>query len=696
MLEKVYILEGLTCPKCATQIGDEMRRAEGVVSADVDLISKQLKLKVREGSDLREMTKKVKAVVRSLEPHVRVREEAISSGRSSLKWEAARLAAGAAAFALALILNLSQGARLAMFLASYVVLGAKVFWAAAKAIARGKLFTEYFLMSVATAGAFIIGEYPEGVAVMLFFLTGELLQNVAVNRSRRAIISLLEIKPGYANALRGGKLEKVPPESVAVGEIIAVKPGERVPLDGKVIEGSSAVYTSALTGEALPRRLKIGDLALSGFINKEGLLKIEVIREYSESTVAKILELVKSSGRKKARAERFISKFAGFYTPAVVLAAAALAVIPPLAIQGATFSEWAYRALVFLVISCPCALVISIPLGFFGGIGGASRKGILIKGAIYLDALASAWAVAFDKTGTLTEGRFKVSKVVPKESFSEDELLEYAAFAESFSNHPIAISVTEAYKGEIDRGKISDFLEVSGEGVSARIGGKSVLCGSWRFMKDRGIECGQPQEGGTAVHVAVEGAYAGYILVEDAVKADAKAAIAELRRLGVKKALMLSGDTMDVATRVAAELGIDEVRSQLLPGDKVREIEKLDAQKPRGKKIVYVGDGINDAPVIARADVGVAMGGLGSAAAIEAADIVIMTDEPKKVAAAIRVARKTKKIVIQNIILSLGVKLAVLVLGALGQASMWMAVFADIGVSLIAILNSMRALAVKA
>jgi Cd2+/Zn2+-exporting ATPase len=696
MLEKVYILEGLTCPKCATQIGDEMRRAEGVVSADVDLISKQLKLKVREGSDLREMTKKVKAVVRSLEPHVRVREEAISSGRSSLKWEALRLAFGAAAFAFALIADLSQSAKLAVFLASYAVLGIKVFFAAAKAILRGRIFTEYLLMSVATAGAFIIGEYPEGVAVMLFYLVGEVLQEAAVNRSRRAIVSLLEIKPSYANVLRGAKLEKVLPESVGVGEIIVVKPGERVPLDGTVIEGSSAVDTSALTGEALPKMIGTGETVFSGYINKDGMLKAEVARKYSDSTVAKILELVKSSGRKKARAERFISKFAGFYTPAVVLAAAALAVIPPLAIQGATFSEWAYRALVFLVISCPCALVISIPLGFFGGIGGASRKGILIKGAIYLDALASAWAVAFDKTGTLTEGRFKVSKVVPKESFSEDELLEYAAFAESFSNHPIAISVTEAYKGEIDRGKISDFLEVSGEGVSARIGGKSVLCGSWRFMKDRGIECGQPQEGGTAVHVAVEGAYAGYILVEDAVKADAKAAIAELRRLGVKKALMLSGDTMDVATRVAAELGIDEVRSQLLPGDKVREIEKLDAQKPRGKKIVYVGDGINDAPVIARADVGVAMGGLGSVAAIEAADIVIMTDEPKKVAAAIRVARKTKKIVIQNIILSLGVKLAVLVLGALGQASMWMAVFADIGVSLIAILNSMRALAVKA
>jgi len=692
MIDKIYILEGLSCPACAARIGDELKKAEGVQGAEVDLISKQLRLQLQEGVDLKKISKKVKDIVSNIEPRVRVREEENAEAPSSLKWEALRLAFGTAAFAFALIADLSQSAKLAVFLASYAVLGIKVFFAAAKAILRGRIFTEYLLMSVATAGAFIIGEYPEGVAVMLFYLVGEVLQEAAVNRSRRAIVSLLEIKPSYANVLRGAKLEKVLPESVGVGEIIVVKPGERVPLDGTVIEGSSAVDTSALTGEALPKMIGTGETVFSGYINKDGMLKAEVARKYSDSTVARILELVRSSGKRKARAEKFITRFAAYYTPAIALAAAALAIIPPLAV-GDSFSEWAYRALVFLVISCPCALVISIPLGYFGGIGGASRKGVLIKGATYLDSLASAWAVVFDKTGTLTEGRFKVSKVVANAPFSEDELLEHAALAESLSNHPIAVSVAKAYRSEPDREKVKSYSEFPGRGIKAEVEGESVLCGTCHFLRENGIECGDA--GGTAVHVAIGGAYAGYILVEDAVKEDAKAALSAIRQLGVKKTVMLSGDAEEAANRVAEQLGIDEVRSRLLPEDKVREIERLDASKPRGKKIIYVGDGINDAPVIARADVGAAMGGLGSAAAIEAADMVIMTDEPKKVATAIRAAKKARRIIIQNIALALGVKIAVLALGALGLASMWLAVFADIGVSLLAILNSIRALAVK-
>lgn len=700
MRNKTYILEGLSCSSCAEQIGDEIREAQGVADADLDLSSKLLKLRLKEGADLREMTKRVKEVVGRIEPGVKVREEGPEGhdhkeNHGNFRGEIIRLAAGAALFAIALFFGEKPVAGLALFLASYIILGYKVFCRAVKGIFAGNIFTEYFLMSIATAGAFIIGEYPEGAAVMLFYLTGELLQETAVAKSRRSITSLLEIKPERANVLRGGKTESVRPEEVEIGEIIFVKPGERIPLDGVVTEGSSSADVSALTGESLPRMLEEGSEALSGFINKDGALRIKVSRKYADSTVARILELVKSSGKRKAGAERFIAKFAKYYTPAVVFAALALAFIPPLAIQGASFAEWGYRALVFLVISCPCALVISIPLGFFGGIGGASRKGILVKGANYLDALSGAWAVVFDKTGTLTEGRFKVTKAVPGQGFSEDKLLEYAAHAESLSNHPIALSVAGAYKGEIDRARVSGYREISGQGISAEIDGKPVLLGNSRLMSNNGIEHTEAEEGGTVLHAAVGGGYAGYILVEDAEKADAAAAIAALKKLDVKKTVMLSGDVKAAAQRIAEKIGIDEARWELLPEDKVREIERLEGEKPAGGKIIYVGDGINDAPVIARADVGAAMGGLGSAAAIEAADMVIMTDEPKKVATAIRIARKTKRIVLENILMAVSVKLAVLILGALGIASMWLAVFADIGVSLLAILNSLRSLNIK-
>lgn len=584
---------------------------------------------------------------------------------------------------------------LGAFLAAYFIIGGDVLWRAIRNILRGKVFDENFLMSLATVGAFIVGDFAEAVAVMLFYQVGELFQDYAVDQSRKSIAGLMDIRPDYANVQRGDALEKVDPDAVKVDEIIVIKPGERVPLDAVVLSGSSSVDTSALTGESLPRDVDEGDTLLSGCINISGLVTARVTKGYGESTVSKILDLVENAGNKKSQSENFITKFAGYYTPAVVIIAALLALIPPLVVPGATFEDWIYRGLIFLVISCPCALVISIPLSFFGGIGGASRRGILVKGSNYLEALAQTEIVVFDKTGTLTKGIFQVQQVLPV-GISAEELLEIAAYAESYSNHPISLSLQKAYGRVIDSARISGVEETSGHGVTAQVDGKTVAAGNAKLMRRLDVAFAEPTDVvGTVVYVAQDGVYRGSILIADEVKEDAKRAIAELKEAGIRQTIMLTGDAKRIGERVSAELGLDRVYTELLPADKVEKVEALFTEKsPRGK-LAFVGDGINDAPVLARADIGIAMGGLGSDAAIEAADIVIMTDEPSKIATAIRVSKKTLRIVKQNITFALLVKAIVLLLGALGIASMWAAIFADVGVAMLAILNAIRMLNVK-
>lgn len=601
-----------------------------------------------------------------------------------------RIGAGAVLFALALLLPAEGTLRLAAFIVPYAVVGWDVLWRAVRNITRGQVFDENFLMALATVGAFATGEYPEGVAVMLFYQVGEWFQSYAVGRSRQSIASLMDIRPDYANIERGGKLQRVDPDSVAVGDVIVVKAGEKIPLDGVVLEGASAVDTAALTGESLPRDVQPGDDVVSGCINKSGLLRVRVTKIFGESTVAKILDLVENSSSKKARAENFITRFARYYTPAVVIAAALLAVVPPLAL-GYAWNEWIHRALIFLVISCPCALVISVPLSFFGGIGGASKRGVLVKGSNYLEVLADAEIVVFDKTGTLTKGVFNVTAVHP-DRVSEARLLELAALAESYSDHPISRSLREAYGKELETARVSDVEELSGRGVRAKIDGHTVCAGNDKLMEEAGVPWHPCHRIGTTVHVSLDGEYVGHIVISDELKPDAAEAIAELKRRGVRKTVMLTGDAKAVGESVAKELGIDEVHAQLLPGDKVDRVEALLKEKsPRGK-LAFVGDGINDAPVLSRADIGIAMGAFGSDAAIEAADIVLMDDKPSKIAVAMSIAKKTLRIVHQNIVFALGVKALVLLLGAAGMANMWEAVFADVGVSFIAILNASRAL----
>ncbi|MEJ8302825.1 heavy metal translocating P-type ATPase [Saccharibacillus sacchari] len=603
-----------------------------------------------------------------------------------------RLGIGAALMATALLAPLNGGIELALFLLAYLTVGGDVVWQAVKNIFRGQVFDEYFLMSVATIGAFAIGEYPEGVAVMLFYQVGEFFQSLAVNRSRKSITSLLNIRPDYANLKVDGETKRVKPESVAVGAYILVRPGEKVPLDGRIVEGSSLVDTSALTGESVPRGVKAGDEVLGGFINKNGVLTIEVMRTFGESSVAKILELVENAAGRKAPTETFINKFARAYTPIVVITALLLAVVPPLFILGALFSDWIYRALIFLVISCPCALVVSIPLGFFGGIGAASKQGVLVKGGNYLEALNNVKIVVFDKTGTLTQGSFNVTAIHPENGFEKEQLLESAAYAELHSNHPIADSIREAFGRELDESKVNDYEEVSGHGIRARLDGSTVLAGNAKLMRAEGISFIESSDTGTVVHVAVDGRYAGRIVIADEVKTDSAEAVRGLKNLGIRKTVMLTGDAKSVGEFVGRSLGIDEVHAELLPEHKVEQIERLDREKGAKEKILFVGDGINDTPVLARADIGVAMGGLGSDAAIEAADVVIMTDEPSKIVTAIGIAKRTRRIVWQNIIFALGVKAVFLILGAFGIATMWEAVFSDVGVTLIAVLNAMRVL----
>ncbi|MCH1638871.1 heavy metal translocating P-type ATPase [Paenibacillus barengoltzii] len=735
-VKRKFVLEGLDCANCALKIENGVQKIDGVSACSVNFVNKTLTMEVAMDRS-EEILEQAKKKIRTLEPDVKVLEHGAAGlqaaspkgksakqhhghnhshdhvhahgaeaaddghghshdhGAQNIKIMVARLIAGLAIGAAAFALSLSQELELILFLAAYLIVGGDIVYKALKNIVRGQVFDENFLMSIATIGAFVIGEYPEGVAVMLFYQVGELFQSIAVNRSRKSISALMDIRPDFANLKAGDETRRVSPEEVRIGDLIVVRPGEKVPLDGKVIEGNSAMDTSALTGESVPREVAAGDEVLSGFINKNGVLTIEVTKVFGESTVAKILDLVENASSKKAPTENFITKFARYYTPFVVIVAALLAVLPPLLFSGATFSEWVYRALVFLVISCPCALVVSIPLGFFGGIGASSKNGVLVKGSNYLEALNDVKYVVFDKTGTLTKGAFKVNGIYPQNGWTEQELLRQAAFAEMHSTHPIAQSIREAYGQELNEELIAGYNEISGHGIQVEFEGREVLAGNAKLMKRENIEFAAPTELGTIVHIAVDKQYAGYLVIADEVKEDSARAIRSLKNLGVKKIVMLTGDIKAVGEAIGKKLGVDEVRTELLPQHKVEELEKIDRQKASKEKIVFVGDGINDTPVLARADVGVAMGGLGSDAAIEAADIVIMTDEPSKLSSAIYIAKNTRRIVWQNIIFALLVKAVFLLLGAFGIATMWEAVFSDVGVTLLAVLNAMRVLKIK-
>ena len=598
-------------------------------------------------------------------------------------------------YILALVIKFpAEWMKLTVFIISYLIIGFEILKKAVRNIFRGKVIDENFLMAIATIGAFAIGEYSEAVAVMLFYQVGELFQDYAVDKSRKSIATLMDIRPDYANIENNGNIEKVDPDDVKIGQIIIVKPGEKVPLDGIVVEGTSNLDTMALTGESVPRKVKENDEVLSGCINKDGLLKLKVTKEFGESTVSKILDLVENASNKKSKSENFITKFAKIYTPTVVGIAVLLAIIPPFLLKWGSFSEWLERALTFLVVSCPCALVISIPLGFFGGIGGASRKGVLIKGSNYLELLSKTDIFVFDKTGTLTEGVFEVQKINPVD-ISEEELLKIAAHAESYSNHPISASIKKAYQKEINQEIIGKTEEISGKGIVSQIENKTVVIGNHKIMQEKGIEYKECNDIGTILYVAINNKFAGSIVIADKIKEDAKQTIQGLKQNNASKTVMLTGDKKEIAEKVAKQIEIDEVYTDLLPDQKVEKVEELMKQKTEKGKLAFVGDGINDAPVLAISDIGIAMGGLGSDAAIEAADIVIMNDKPSKILEAIKISNKTMRIVKQNIIFAISVKILVLILGACGIATMWEAVFADVGVSFIAILNSLRALGIK-
>ena len=703
---KVYLLKGLDCPNCSAKIEKEVGELDGVTSSTVNLMNQTLT--VQAGTSVAaSLLDTVTTIVHSHEPDVEVSEKQLEATAPVKKNEKAavyndedkkrtiRLAVGAVVYAIGMALTvfakLPTLAELAFLIVAYVILGWDVVWQAVKNITRGQVFDEHFLMSVSTIGAFAIGEYPEAVAVMLFYQVGEFFQSLAVKRSRKSISDLMDIRPDSATVKRNGVLQVVSPESVAVGEIIVVKPGEKIPLDGIVVDGESMLDTKALTGESVPRSIRKGDEALSGCINQSGLLTLKVTKSFGESTVSKIIDLVENASARKAPTENFITTFARYYTPVVVGMAAVLAIIPPLVLGGG-WSEWLRRGFVFLIVSCPCALVISIPLTFFGGIGAASKRGVLVKGSNYLEALNKVSVVVFDKTGTLTKGVFEVANIIPAAGYQKEQVLEYAAQAESYSNHPIAKSILATYGKPIDQKQFSGFEEISGHGISVMVQGKKVLAGNSKLMESEKIAYAACDAAGTKFYVAADGSYVGCILIADEVKPDSKCAIAELKKIGVEKTVMLTGDDERIGKSVADELGLDAYYAQLLPDQKVEKLEMLDKQKRQGSKLAFVGDGINDAPVLARADVGIAMGGLGSDAAIEAADVVLMTDEPSKLVEAIDVAKATKRIVMQNIVIALGIKSVFLVLGALGMAGMWEAVFGDVGVTIIAVLNAMRIL----
>ena len=701
-MKKVFVLKGLNCPNCSAKIEKEVGELDGVNSSSVNLMKQTLTINV-DSAAADTVAKQIETIVHSHEPEVAVSEYAVETSMTVNKKDAEdnddskkmaiRLIVGAAVFALGTALTIFAHVpltiELGFLIVAYIILGGDVVMRAAKNITNGRVFDENFLMSLSTIGAFVIGEYPEAVTVMLFYQIGEFFQNRAVKRSRKSIADLMDIRPDAATVNRNGELITVAPKTIAVGETIVVKPGEKIPLDGIVLEGESMLDTKALTGESVPRTVHKGDEALSGCINQSGVLTLQVTKAFGESTVTKIIDLVENASSRKAPTENFITTFARYYTPVVVIMAAILAILPPLAFGG-EWVDWIRRAFVFLVISCPCALVISIPLTFFGGIGAASKHGVLVKGSNYLEALSSVSVVVFDKTGTLTKGVFKVTDIFPADGFTTEQLLEYAAKAESFSNHPIAKSILSAYGKETDQTATADYKEISGHGISVDADGRKVLAGNTKLMDTANIDYTACDKAGTKVYVAVDGQYAGCILIADEVKADSQKAITNLKRIGVEETVMLTGDDEKIGKAVADELGLDEYYAQLLPDQKVKIVEQLDSQKKYKSKLAFIGDGINDAPVLARADVGIAMGGLGSDAAIEAADVVLMTDEPSKLVEAVDVAKATKRIVIQNIAIALSIKGVFLILGAFGIAGMWEAVFGDVGVAMIAVLNAMR------
>lgn len=701
-IKRTLILEGLCCAQCANKIEQNVKKIDGVKTAWLDFVTKKLIIEADQknidriaglAAEIAIRTESGISVINTESVHNKS-ENHIDVLSSFKNKKLIKLCFGLLLLLAALFGNLNDSLKLALYIFSYVLVGGDILLIAVKNILKGQVFDENFLMSLATIGAFAIGEYPEGVSVMIFYQIGEFFQDMAINRSRKSIQSLLDIRPDYANLKYGEEIRKVSPSEVCTGDIIIVKPGEKVPLDGIVTDGKSMLDTSALTGESVPREINTGDSVLSGSINIGGLLTIEVTKEFGESTVSKILDLVQNASSKKAPTENFISKFARYYTPAVVITAAALGLLPPLLIEGAAFSTWINRALVFLVVSCPCALVISIPLSFFGGIGAASRKGILVKGGNYLEALNSVDTVVFDKTGTLTKGVFKVTGIHPEQGITGDKLLEYAAYAECFSNHPIAASIAQAYGSKIDKNNIENYEELPGFGVKASVNGTVIHAGNGKLMEQNKIEYEKVEAAGSLIHVSVGNIYAGYIIISDELKEDTLSAIKKLKDIGIKRLVMLTGDAEAAGRKIGKELGMDEVYAELLPHQKVEKLELVDGNKPSKSKLVFVGDGINDAPVLARADIGIAMGGLGSDAAIEAADIVLMTDEPSKLVNALNISRRTRTIVLQNIVFALAIKGLVLLLGAMGLATMWEAVFADVGVALLAVLNAMRVMKV--
>lgn len=695
--EKELTMEELDNVNSSSKIEEEVKKIRGVKNASIDSVSGKLSVEAESEAFLTSITIAVAKIVKNIEIDIKVvKSEDRSSdvnvfGGQFDQKTLIRFASGLVLFLVPLIFNFPFVIELLLFIASYLLFGWDVVYRAYRNLLGKRFFDENFLMSIATFGAFAIGEFAEGVAVMLFYQVGEMFQDMAVNRSRNSIKALFDLRPDYANLKVNGDIKKVSPEEVNIGDLIVVKPGEKVPLDGRVVEGRSVIDASALTGESLPFEVEPGSEVLSGVINKNGLMTVEVTKEFGQSTVSKILDLVENAGNKKAATENFITKFAKYYTPAVVIVAALLAFIPPL-ITKDPFAQWINRALVFLVVSCPCALVISIPLGFFGGIGGASKKGILIKGGNFLEALNNIDTVVFDKTGTLTKGVFSVTEINPVEGFSKDDLLKVASFAESFSNHPIALAILNKYKGKINKEIIEQHTEMAGYGIKVIAEGKEILVGNSKLMQSENISTPKVDEVGTLVYVAVDNNYVGYIVVSDQLKEDSAETVKELKKMGVRRTIMLTGDSSAVGTKIAKELGLDAVHSELLPDQKVERFEDLYTNRLTKGNILYVGDGINDAPVIARAEVGIAMGALGSDAAIEAADIVLLTDEPSKLITAIEIAKRTRFIVWQNIIFALSVKTLVLLLGAFGLVNMWEAVFADVGVALLAVLNSMRIL----
>lgn len=703
-------IKGLECPQCAAKIEHNLNALDEIKAATVDVLGKKIVINPNKKFSSEDITKLVQKEVDRVEEGVTVlmpnsaieEDEEIEETKENFKSIRNRFILGAIILAAAIFVpkNLFVP-RLILFLISYFTVGYDVLFKAVKNIKKGQIFDENFLMAIATLGAFAIKEFPEAVSVMLFYQIGEMFQDLAVGKSRKSITSLMNIRPDYANLKIEGEIKKVLPKEVKLGDIIVIKPGEKVALDGKITNGSSTFDTSALTGEAIPRTFEIGDEILSGFINTTNLVEIEVTKSFENSTISKILDLVQNASSKKSKTENFITKFARFYTPAVVIIALLIAILPMIFVKDAQFSTWLYRALIFLVVSCPCALVVSIPLGFFGGIGGASKNGILIKGANYLEALNNLETVVFDKTGTLTKGKFKVSEInVQNSKYTKDDLLKYAAIAESFSNHPIAQSIVLEYEKNNKKLEKTDssefeFEEIAGHGVKVKYENSEILAGNLKLLKKENVEATEKDAVGTVVYVAKDGKYLGNLIIADEIKEDAKKTVEELNNLGIKNVVMLTGDNRKIGENVASKLNISKVFTDLLPLGKVEKMEEFLKNKSTNGKVLFVGDGINDAPVLARSDIGVAMGGVGSDAAIEAADMIIMNDEPSKIVTALKIAKKTKKIVWQNIIFALGVKIIILVMGALGFATMWEAVFGDVGVALIAILNATRALTYK-